>query len=1255
MMISSVFFVVDKYRLNSMTNDNSHPIYAALARRILILDGGMGTMIQRHALGEADFRGERFADWHMDIKGNNDLLVLTRPDVIAGVHQAYLDAGADIIETNTFNATRIAMADYGMEALVWEINHAAASLCRRLCDAATAADPSRPRFVAGVLGPTNRTCSISPKVSDPGFRNIHFDDLVDAYLESIDGLVKGGADLLLVETVFDTLNAKAAVFAIHRYFDEHGLSLPVMISGTITDQSGRTLTGQTTEAFLNSLEHADALSFGLNCALGPDMLRQYVEELARICPTHVSVHPNAGLPNAFGEYDLTPDMMADSIRAWAEEGLVNIVGGCCGTTPEHIAAIARAVASVPPRPLPEIEPRCRLAGLEPLNIGESDLFVNVGERTNVTGSRAFAKLILNGDYDTALEVARQQVENGAQVIDINMDEGMLDAEAAMVRFLNLIAAEPDIARVPVMIDSSKWSVIEAGLKCFQGKGIVNSISLKEGEEAFLHHARLLRRYGAAVVVMAFDEAGQADSFARKTSICERCYRLLVDVAGFPPQDIIFDPNIFAVATGIDEHARYGLDFIEATGWIRQHLPHAKVSGGVSNVSFSFRGNNKVREAIHAVFLYHAIRHGMTMGIVNAGALEVYEEVDATLRERIEDVILVRTPHDGGDATEHLIELAETFRGEAAASKGEDLAWRALPVEKRIAHALVKGIGSHIVEDTEILRQSLPRPISVIEGPLMDGMNVVGDLFGSGKMFLPQVVKSARVMKQAVAYLEPFIEEEKRKSGVAAAEVKGTIIMATVKGDVHDIGKNIVGVVLRCNNYQVVDLGVMVPAQKILDAAKEHRADIIGLSGLITPSLEEMSHVAKEMQRQGFTQPLLIGGATTSRVHTAVKIDPCYTGPVVYVPDASRAVGVCSNLLSDALADDFKHQVADDYQKAREIHAGRSAVRLASLEEARANRYQGDWANYQPPVPTWLGVRRFERYSLAEISRYIDWTPFFQSWELAGRFPAILDDEVVGESARALWHDAQAMLQKIVDENWLQANAVIGLFPAESVDGEDILVRDPQDGSVRMTWVGLRQQLPKARGEGAKPNWALADFIAPANSGVRDYIGAFAVTAGIGIDAHVARFEAAGDDYSAIMLKALADRLAEAFAELMHERVRTEFWGYAADESLDNEGLISESYRGIRPAPGYPACPDHSVKPALFALLDAPSIGMSLTESHAMLPTAAVSGFYFSHPDSRYFGVGKIDRDQAKSVAARKGQAQGRVERDLASNLAYDPD
>ena len=1239
-----------------MSTPTAQRIRSLLDSRILILDGGMGTMIQRHQLEEADYRGERFQDWPCDVKGNNDLLALTRPDVIGGIHQAYLDAGADIIETNTFNATSVAMADYEMESLVWEINHAAAKLVKDLCVAQTARTPEKPRFCAGVLGPTNRTCSISPDVNDPGYRNITFDALVESYTEAIDGLVKGGADLLLVETIFDTLNAKAAVFAIHQYFDlrPDAERLPIMISGTITDQSGRTLTGQTTEAFYNSLSHANAVSFGLNCALGPDLLRPYVEEMSRVSATYVSVHANAGLPNAFGGYDLTPAAMAPQVREWAESGLVNIVGGCCGTTPDHIAAIYQAVKDLPPRPLPQIEAKCRLSGLEPFNIGDKDLFVNVGERTNVTGSRAFAKLILNGDYATALDVARQQVENGAQVIDINMDEGMLDAHAAMVRFLNLIAAEPDIARVPIMIDSSKWDVIEAGLKCIQGKGIVNSISLKEGKDKFVEQARLLRRYGAAVIVMAFDEAGQADTYARKIEICEKSYRILVDEVGFPPEDIIFDPNVFAVATGIDEHARYGLDFIEATGWIKDHLPHAKISGGVSNVSFSFRGNNKVREAIHAVFLYHAIKRGMTMGIVNAGALEVYDEVDAELRARIEDVVLMRAPADGSDATENLIALAEKFKGDAVAGKqGEDLAWRELPVAKRLEHALVKGITTYIEQDTEEVRANSARPIHVIEGPLMDGMNVVGDLFGAGKMFLPQVVKSARVMKAAVAYLEPFIEEEKIRLGLQDAPAKGVIIMATVKGDVHDIGKNIVGVVLRCNNYKVIDLGVMVPCQKILDAAIEHKADIIGLSGLITPSLEEMSHVAKEMQRQGFDIPLLIGGATTSRVHTAVKIAPHYNGPVIYVPDASRAVGVCSNLLSDTLRDAYVQEVADDYAKARAIFEGRGEAKLLPIADAREQRHRIDWARYTPPTPQWLGVRRFEHYPLADIARYIDWTPFFQSWELYGRYPAILQDNVVGESARALWADAQTMLKQLIDENWLQASAVIGLFPAHSVNHDDIEIRDPDTGAARMTWVGLRQQLVKTDKDGnANPDWALADFIAPKDSGAQDYIGAFAVTAGLGIDPHVARFEAANDDYSAILLKALADRLAEAFAELMHHRVRTEFWGYAHGETLDNDALIDEKYQGIRPAPGYPACPDHTVKRELFTLLDAPGIGMTLTEGYAMLPTAAVSGFYFSHPDSRYFGVGKISKDQVESYAQRRGVSVEQAERDLAPNLGY---
>ncbi|WP_159880642.1 methionine synthase [Aquitalea denitrificans] len=1236
-----------------MTKKPTHPVFSQLSQRILILDGGMGTMIQRHELQEADYRGERFADWGCDVKGNNDLLVLTRPDVIGGIHQAYLDAGADIIETNTFNATSIAMADYQMESLVWEINHAAAKLVKALCVAQTAKNPAKPRFCAGVLGPTNRTASISPDVNDPGYRNVSFDELVKSYTEAIDGLVAGGADFLLVETIFDTLNAKAAVFAIHQYFDDHPdkTRLPIMVSGTITDQSGRTLTGQTTEAFYNSLSHADAMSFGLNCALGPDLLRPYVEELSRVSATYVSVHANAGLPNAFGGYDLEPAAMGEFVREWAESGLINIVGGCCGTTPEHIAAIANAVDGIAPRALPQIEAKCRLSGLEPFNIGDHDLFVNVGERTNVTGSRAFAKLILNGDYATALDVARQQVENGAQIIDINMDEGMLDALAAMDRFLKLIAAEPDIARVPIMIDSSKWEVIEAGLKCIQGKGIVNSISMKEGVDKFKQQARLLRRYGAAVIVMAFDDKGQADTYARKVEICEKSYRILVDEVGYPPEDIIFDPNIFAVATGIEEHARYGLDFIEATGWIKQNLPHAKISGGVSNVSFSFRGNNKVREAIHAVFLYHAIQRGMTMGIVNAGALEVYDEVDKELRERIEDVVLMRTPKDGGDATEHLIALAERFKGEAAGEKKvEDLAWREWAVEKRLEHALVKGITTYIVEDTEEVRLKCARPIHVIEGPLMDGMNVVGDLFGAGKMFLPQVVKSARVMKAAVAHLEPFIEEEKIRMGLADAPAKGVIIMATVKGDVHDIGKNIVGVVLRCNNYKVIDLGVMVPCQTILDAAREHKADIIGLSGLITPSLEEMSHVAKEMQRQGFDIPLLIGGATTSKVHTAVKIAPHYQHPVVYVPDASRAVGVCSNLLSDTLRDGFVAEVAAEYQRAREGHANKASRKVVSLDAARANKQATDWAAYTPPKPQWLGVRRFENYPLAEIAAFIDWTPFFQSWELAGRFPRILDDEIVGESARSLYADAQTMLAQIISENWLGANAVIGLFPAATVNDDDIDIRSVDGSSSQMTWVGLRQQLPKMDG---KPNWALADYIAPADSGVQDYIGAFAVTAGIGIEPHVKRFEEANDDYSAILLKALADRLAEAFAELMHQRVRREFWGYAADEALDNEALIDEKYRGIRPAPGYPACPDHTVKKELFVLLDAPAIGMTLTEGYAMLPTAAVSGFYFSHPESRYFGVGKVEKDQVTSYAQRRGVTLEQAERDLAPNLGYD--
>ncbi|GAA5785277.1 methionine synthase [Chitiniphilus shinanonensis] len=1226
-----------------------------LSDRILILDGGMGTMIQQYRLEEADYRGERFADWPSDLKGNNDLLVLTRPDVIGAIHQQYLDAGADIIETNSFNGTAIAMADYGMESLVWEINHAAARLVKDLCVAQTAATPDKPRFCAGVLGPTNRTASISPDVNDPGYRNVTFDELVTSYLEAIDGLVQGGADLLLVETIFDTLNAKAAVFAIHQYFDERPEveRLPIMISGTITDQSGRTLTGQTTEAFYNSLNHADAISFGLNCALGPDLLRPYVEEMARIADTFVSVHANAGLPNAFGGYDLGPQEMAEQVKEWAQSGLTNIIGGCCGTTPAHIAAIWQAVKDIAPRRLPQIEKKCRLSGLEPFNIGDHDLFVNVGERTNVTGSKAFARLILAGDYPAALEVARQQVEAGAQVIDVNMDEGMLDAHKAMTTFLNLLAAEPDISRVPVMIDSSKWDVIEAGLKCVQGKCIVNSISMKEGVDKFVEQARLLRRYGAAVIVMAFDEVGQADTFARKIEICEKSYRILVDEVGFPPEDIIFDPNIFAVATGIEEHARYGLDFIEATGWIKRHLPHAKISGGVSNVSFSFRGNNKVREAIHAVFLYHAIKQGMTMGIVNAGALEVYEEVPAELRERIEDVVLMRgDQRDPLAATEALIALAETYRGDANQAKGEDLSWRQGSLQERITHALVKGITTYIVEDTEEARLAAERPIHVIEGPLMTGMNHVGDLFGAGKMFLPQVVKSARVMKAAVAHLEPFIEAEKIAMGLADAPAKGRIVMATVKGDVHDIGKNIVGVVLRCNNYQVLDLGVMVPAQKILDTARETGADIVGLSGLITPSLEEMAHVAKEMERQGFDIPLLIGGATTSKVHTAVKIEPNYPrGNVVYVPDASRAVGVCSSLLSDELKPAFVGKVRDEYDNIRTIHANKDRTQFLPLADARANGFKVDWRQYVPPVPRRLGVLRFENVPLDAIEPYIDWSPFFNAWELYGKYPRILEDDVVGESARALFADAQKMLRELVAGNWLTASGVVGLFPANSVGGEDIEIYSPDSGETLMTWHNLRQQNVKAAG---KPNWCLADFVAPRDSGVTDYLGAFAVTGGLGIEPHVAAFEAANDDYSAIMVKALADRFAEGFAEYMHERVRKELWGYAADEALTVDELTDERYVGIRPAPGYPACPDHTAKTGLFDILDAPAIGMTLTEGYAMLPTAAVSGFYFSHPQAQYFAVGKINKDQVEDYAARRGVSVEQAERDLAPNLGYNP-
>ncbi|MDX1574091.1 MAG: methionine synthase [Methylophaga sp.] len=1227
----------------------SQKIHRLLEQRILILDGGMGTMLQSYKLSETDFRGERFADHPCDVKGNNDLLSLTQPQIIRDIHRAYFEAGADIVETNTFNGTSIAMADYQMEGLVYELNKVSAELARDVADEFTKANPDKPRFVTGVLGPTNRTASISPDVNNPGFRNVNFDQLVEAYLEAIRGLVDGGADMLLVETVFDTLNAKAAVFAIETFFERHQMHMPVMISGTITDASGRTLSGQTAEAFWNSLSHVQPLSIGLNCALGAEQLRQYVEELSNIATSYVSAHPNAGLPNEFGEYDESPEAMALHIREWAQSGFLNIIGGCCGTTPAHIKAIAEAVDGIKPRQRPENKHHCRLSGLEPLNLTEDSLFTNIGERTNVTGSIRFAKLIKEGDFDTALEVARQQVENGAQIIDINMDEGMLDSQEAMVTFLNLVAAEPDISRVPIMIDSSKWEIIEAGLKCIQGKGIVNSISLKEGEAKFIEQAKLVRRYGAAVIVMAFDEDGQADTRARKREICTRSYEILTQKVHFPPEDIIFDPNIFAVATGIDEHNNYAVDFIEATHDIKQSLPHARISGGVSNVSFSFRGNNPVREAIHAVFLYHAIKAGMDMGIVNAGQLAIYDDLPAELREHVEDVILNRRD----DATDRLLAIADKYKGDGSVEKKEDLEWRSWPVVKRLEHALVKGIADFVDEDTELARQEYAKPLEVIEGPLMDGMNVVGDLFGEGKMFLPQVVKSARVMKKAVAYLMPYIEAEKDDS--TASNSNGTILMATVKGDVHDIGKNIVGVVLQCNNFEIIDMGVMVPAQKILDTAREHNVDIIGLSGLITPSLEEMAHMAKEMQRLGFDIPLMIGGATTSLIHTAVKIDPNYQGPVIYVKDASRAVGVAQNLVSKITRDDFVKKTKADYQSKREQHQGRKSTRrLLPLKQARLNKTKIDWPAYQPVTPNQPGIQVFDDYPLQELVERIDWTPFFQSWELAGRYPRILTDEIVGEHATHLFEDAKKMLQQIVDEKWLKARAVIGLFPANSIGDDDIEVyTDERRDTVRMTLHSLRQQSEKPPG---RPNAALADFIAPKDSGVEDYIGAFAVTAGIGIDDHVARFEEDHDDYNSIMLKALADRLAEALAERMHERVRKEFWGYKTDEQLDNEALIDEKYQGIRPAPGYPACPDHTEKGLLWQLLDVEQrIGMTLTESYAMLPTAAVSGFYFAHPESRYFGLGKITEDQVKDYAARKNWDLPMAERWLAPALSYDGD
>ena len=1239
---------------------NTFLIEQLLKQRILILDGAMGTMIQRYKLTEEHYRGtvlygnytgERrtFADHAVDVKGNNDLLLLTQPHIIRGIHAEYLAAGADIIETCTFNSTAASLDDYDMVELAYELNFAGAQLARGVCDEFEAKVPNKPRFVAGVLGPTTKTASISPDVNDPGFRNINFDELVAGYTEAIRGLLDGGADILMVETIFDTLNAKAALFAIDQYFEQHNMRVPVMISGTITDASGRTLSGQTTEAFWNSLSHAKPLSIGLNCALGAELMRPYVEELSRVASCYVSAHPNAGLPNPLSEtgYDELPDKTSRLLKEFATSGFLNIAGGCCGTTPAHIKAIAEALKGVPPRRVLDIEHKLRLSGLEPFNIGDDTLFVNVGERTNVTGSKMFARLILNGNYAEAVSVARQQVENGAQIIDINMDEAMLDSQAAMTKFVNLLASEPDISRVPLMIDSSKWDVIEAGLKCVQGKAVVNSISLKEGEAAFIKYAQLVKRYGAAAVVMAFDEQGQADTFKRKTEICKRSYDILVNKVGFLPEDIIFDPNIFAIATGIEEHNNYAVDFINATRWIKQHLPYAKISGGVSNVSFSFRGNDAVREAIHTVFLYHAIKAGMTMGIVNAGQLGVYEEIPKDLRDAVEDVVLNRAP----DAGEKLVKMAETVKG-GGKEQVEDLEWRKGTVQERLTHALVRGIITYIVADTEEARLQAKFPVEVIEGRLMTGMNVVGDLFGAGKMFLPQVVKSARVMKQAVAHLVPYIEAEKVRSG--DSKPKGKIVMATVKGDVHDIGKNIVTVVLQCNNFEVVNMGVMVPCQQILDTAREHNADIIGLSGLITPSLEEMAYVAKEMERQGFRIPLLIGGATTSRMHTAVKIEPNYlSGPTIYVNDASRAVGVCSNLLSNTLRDEYVAGIKANYTQAREQHAGKKGKAThVTLAEARAHGVKTDWKHYTPPKPWLLGVHKFADYPLDKIAEYIDWTPFFQAWELAGRYPKILHDEVVGEEARKLFADAQAMLKKIIDEKWLTANAVFGLFPANTVNSDDIeIYTDESRQKVAMTWHNLRQQTKKPDDI---PNYCLADYIAPNETKVKDYVGAFAVTTGIGIDARVAEFEKHHDDYNAILLKALADRLAEAFAELLHARVRREFWGYAADEALDNDALIAEKYQGIRPAPGYPACPEHTEKGPLFELLQVPlNAGITITESYAMHPASSVSGLYFAHPEARYFSVDKITRDQVEDYARRKDMPRAEIERWLSPNLGYD--
>jgi 5-methyltetrahydrofolate--homocysteine methyltransferase len=1260
---------------NAVTANPPSPIESTLrgllSRRILILDGAMGTMIQQYKLGEADYRGARFTDFaapagerELFVKGNNELLSLTQPHIIQEIHEQYLAAGADIIETNTFGATSVAQDDYYMAHLVYEMNVQAAKLARAAADKYTTQD--KPRFVAGALGPTPKTASISPDVNDPAARNISFDQLVAAYLEQARALVEGGVDILMVETVFDTLNCKAALFAIDTFFEETGQRLPIMISGTVTDASGRILSGQTVPAFWNSVRHARPLTIGLNCALGAALMRPYAEELSQIADTFVCIYPNAGLPNPMSDtgFDEKPVDTSALLKEFAESGFVNIAGGCCGTTPAHIAAIAEAMQDVAPRKLPEIPPATRLAGLEPFTIDDDSLFVNVGERTNVTGSKAFARLILNEKYDEALVVARQQVENGAQVIDINMDEGMLDAVSAMTRFLNLVASEPDIARVPIMIDSSKWLVIESGLRCVQGKAIVNSISMKEGEEEFLRQAKLCHRYGAAIIVMAFDEKGQADTFERKTEICKRAYDLLTQKIGFPPEDIIFDPNIFAIATGIEEHNNYAVDFINATRWIKQNLPYAKISGGVSNVSFSFRGNDPAREAIHTVFLYHAIQAGMTMGIVNAGMVGVYDDLAPELREHVEDVVLNRR----ADATERMITFAGTLKAgdkkEASTQEWRGTPENPLPVEKRIAHALVHGITEYIVADTEEARQNIMaaggRPIHVIEGPLMDGMNVVGELFGQGKMFLPQVVKSARVMKQAVAHLIPFIEEEKaaeeKRTGIVA-KPKGKVVIATVKGDVHDIGKNIVSVVLQCNNFEVVNMGVMVPASEILAMAKAENADIIGLSGLITPSLEEMAHVAREMQRdehfRGLKTPLLIGGATTSRAHTAVKIAPHYEGPVIYVADASRSVSVMQSLVTLEQRESYLQELAADYERVRIQHANKKGVPMLSLSAARANKAKLEFSGEHAPIrPKLIGRRTFKNIDLALLAQYIDWGPFFQTWDLAGAYPAILKDEIVGEAASKVFAEGQAMLKQLIDARWLTANGVIALLPANSVNEDDIeIYTDESRKEIAFTWYGLRQQTEKPVIDGvARPNQCLADFVAPKSSGVADYIGLFAVTAGLGIEKHEQRFLAAHDDYSSIMLKSLADRLAEAFAEYLHERIRTDLWGYATGENLSKADLIKEKYRGIRPAPGYPACPDHTVKTELFRLLQCEEIGLQLTDSFAMFPGAAVSGFYLAHAESRYFSVDKIGEDQLVDMAERRGLTREYLERWLASNL-----